>query len=77
MTLFLSVEMLFNRDVNSKIISSFLFLYFFIPFLNISSYRGNVEFKTIVLYSISNMFIILVLIFFFKEEGKIKRDKVY
>lgn len=75
MTLFLSVEMLFNRDVNSKIISSFLFLYFFIPFLNISSYRGNVEFKTIVLYSISNMFIILVLIFFSKKKERLKEIK--
>tara|TARA_B100000795_G_C22751030_1_gene419431 strand:- start:2 stop:1240 length:1239 start_codon:yes stop_codon:yes gene_type:complete len=73
MTLVLFLEIVFNKDVNTKIISSFLFLYFFIPFLNISTYRGNVEFKTIVLYSISNIFIILILIFFSKKKKYIKK----
>ena len=75
MTLILLVEILFNRDVNVKIITSFLFLYFFIPFLNISTYRGSIEFKTIVIYSISNLLILFVLFLFSKQKKKINKIK--
>ena len=70
MSVTLLFEIFLNKDINTKIIISFLFIYFFIPFLNISSYRGDIEFKTIVLYSVSNILILLVLLFFSKLPKK-------
>lgn len=64
MSLILFLEFIFNKDLNSKIISFFLLVYFFIPFLNISSYRGIIEFETIMIYCISNIFILYVLRYF-------------
>jgi hypothetical protein len=64
MSLILFLEFFFNKDLNTKIISFFLLLYFFIPFLNISTYRGVIEFETILIYCISNIFILYVLRYF-------------
>lgn len=64
MSLILFFEFILNKDLNSKIISFFLLIYFFIPFLNISTYRGVIEFETILIYCISNIFILFVLRYF-------------
>jgi hypothetical protein len=64
MSLILFLEFFLNKDLNAKIISFFLLVYFFIPFLNISTYRGVIEFETIIIYCISNIFILFILRYF-------------
>lgn len=63
-------EYLFSKDLNIKIIISFLFLYFFIPFLNISSYRGTIEFDTLIIYCSSNILVLISLFLFSKKRIK-------
>ena len=75
MSLILFLEFILNKDLNSKIISFFLLVYFFIPFLNISTYRGVIEFETILIYCISNIFILFVLRYF--SYLKIPEKKIF
>tara|TARA_B100000900_G_scaffold11896_1_gene9682 strand:- start:132 stop:1367 length:1236 start_codon:yes stop_codon:yes gene_type:complete len=63
-------EYVFSKDLNTRIIIFFLFLYFFIPFLNISSYRGTIEFDTLILYCSSNILVIISLLIFSKKRIK-------
>ena len=49
------------RNIFGKIIFSYLFIYLLIPFPNISSYRGEIQFDTLMIYSITY---ILILLFF-------------
>ncbi len=72
MSILLLYEFIVSKDFNSKIISIFLFTYFFIPFLNISTYRGSISFNTLTFYCCSNIFILLILyIFSHKNQKKI------
>ena len=64
MSLILIIQVISNKDLNFRIISLFLFIYFFIPFLNISSYRGDISYETILLYCLSNILILIVLFCF-------------
>ena len=66
MSLILTIQVFFNKDLNFRIISCFLLIYFCIPFLNISSYRGNINYETILLYCLSNVLVLIVLFCFSK-----------
>lgn len=68
-----------RQSINTKIFGFYLFLYYFIPFFNISTYRGTISFYTLQIYTYANFALILPLLFtisknvFKKNEVKYKK----
>lgn len=66
-----------RKSINTKIFGFYLFLYYFIPFWNISDYRGTIHFYTLELYTYANFALILPLIFTFDSRIFSKSRKPY
>lgn len=64
-SIFLLMVLVLRKSLNIKFISFFLFLYYAIPFLNISTYRGIISFETLQLYTIGNICLLLPFLFSF------------
>lgn len=72
--LFISVT---RKSINTKIFGFFLFLYYFIPFFNISTYRGTIHFYTLELYTYANFALMLPLLFTIDKKLFIKKKIAY
>lgn len=76
-SLLLFFALITRQSLNTKIVLLFLFLYYFIPFWNISTYRGTIEFETLRLYTLANFAIIAPLLFTFGSNYFKKSEKPY
>ncbi|WP_419569427.1 hypothetical protein [Rheinheimera sp.] len=66
----------FKTDkINARFISIFFFMYFSIPFLNISTYRGEVDIQVMGLYALTQFLILLMMTLF--EKGRSKPVALY
>ena len=74
---FLLIILLTRKSLNTRIFMAFLFLYYALPFLNISTYRGTMSFETLKLYTLSNFAIIIPLVFTLNKKYIIKKNEVY
>ncbi len=66
-----------RKSIHTKIFGFYLFLYYFIPFFNISTYRGTIHFYTLELYTYANFALILPLLFTVSSNMFVKRIKAY
>jgi len=66
-----------RKSLNTKIFLLFLFFYYFIPFWNISTYRGTISFETLKLYTYGNFALIAPLIFTFGKGFFKSKEKAY
>src|SRR5690554_8199346 len=64
-SLFLLFISITRKSINTKIFGFFLFVYYFIPFFNISTYLGTFHFYTLELYSYVNFALMLPSLFTF------------
>ena len=62
-SIFLLTIVVVRKSLNTKFLALFLFLYYFLPFLNISTYRGIISFETLQLYTIGITCILLPFLF--------------
>lgn len=81
-TLFIAFIFFSKKSLNTKMFSGYLLLYYALPFLNISTYRGTINFETLKLYTFANLALIIPLIFtlgnsyFTKKKQTYKRLKI-
>ncbi len=74
---FLLMVMVLRKSINIKFLALFLFLYYSIPFLNISTYRGTISFETLRLFTIGNLCILLPFLFSVGNFSAHRKTKPY
>ena len=76
-SLFLLFLAITRKSINTKIFTFYLFLYYALPFLNISTYRGTISFDTLKLYTFANFAIMAPLLFTFGNKFFVNKQVVY
>src|SRR5690606_28665090 len=75
-SLFLLFLAITRKSINTKIFTFYLFLYYALPFLNISTYRGTISFDTLKLYTFANFAIMAPLLFTFGNKFFVNKQVV-
>jgi len=76
-SILLLVVLVTRESLNTKIFVGYLFLYYLIPFLNISTYRGIISFETLRLYTFANFALLAPLLFTFGNKFFVKKEVIY
>lgn len=66
-----------RKSLNAKMFLGFLLIYYSIPFLNISTYRGTIGFETLKIYTYANFVLIIPIIFSTKLNLLFTKNKTY